>query len=258
MLDAYLDSGPPAARSVESWAGLRAYEDGDAIEQLTLLRAEYCKQMEEYAAPLRAAQRGRRTGKKRIQKSDGVVMSLRVAVLFDRVLTSILERAPEDVLVLDLGSGFSTSVAALVCSDFGLTSCIEAYDTEGQWAQKSLEFLDWAGKSRQPGPVDLRTLLVDQSIRGMKRYSFDGPSADVIVHDVEGYDRRLELLPKLWDRLTPGGFLLLDDMHRLEYAQGVFAWLTGRDDVLRHDVYEATLDNWMRFAWLLQKKSIRA
>lgn len=78
-------------------------------------------------------------------------------------------------------------------------------------------------------------------------------SFDLVVNDLGGMKRRAESLPLLWELVAPGGFMLLDDMHKPEYRIAVHNWLSTLEGFTQYDVHEATTDSFGRYAYLIQR-----
>jgi tetratricopeptide (TPR) repeat protein len=137
---------------------------------------------------------------------------------------------------LDTGSGFSTAVLR----SEGLSNV--AVDDSSEWLERTREFLSdhelrcdelylWQNHGENPVP--------------------DGPF-DVVIHDLGNMNTRGMTLPDVWDRVAPGGWLILDDMHMAPYRNKVTAFFR-RVDAEVYDCSEFTTDHFGRFAWAARK-----
>lgn len=154
----------------------------------------------------------------------------------------------EEILVLDVGSGYSTAVLRSV-SGVEVTTV----DHDPEWLGKTRVFVE----AMCPAIAGSDTTTEDASWMTWAHFvenELDDPTPfDLIVNDLGGMERRAASLPILWNLLRDDGLMLLDDMHKPEYRQAVHQFL----ETVPHeqfDVREATTDSFGRFAYLVRKK----
>lgn len=175
--------------------------------------------------------------------AEGYAASLKVCACLHALTQQVLCSLPaEDVRILELGSGISTFAIGLALEEEEeksvRNSFLDSFDGDPIWAQRTESFIEDRG-------------YFSQTVSSLEHFAGGDPYHMAFL-DVGGLDRRIELLPKVWDRLAAGGYLVLDDMHKHAYATQAWAFIHGRPHV-RWDVYELTLDRYLRHAWLVQK-----
>lgn len=137
--------------------------------------------------------------------------------------------------VLDLGSGFSSAALrrfteANVCT----------VDHDAVWLEKSREF----ARKRADDRGDWLTW--DDFLAGSH-----GPF-DLVINDLGGLQRRVDSFEVIWETIRPGGFLIIDDMHKADFRRGMVDALQNVEHV-RYDIQRETLDEFKRYAYLVQR-----
>ena len=159
----------------------------------------------------------------RTVSSAKMAMSLELATLI-----CALDVGNKDVL--ELGSGFSSWALRKYEAN------VESVDTDAPWLQKSMDFCE----------VE----------RGFYLWEDFWPTCtrtyDMVVQDIGGMDRRANTLQWVWDRLRPGGWLVLDDVHKAKYRAAVDRFLPTVEHH-KFDVEVITTDSFGRYGYLVRK-----
>ena len=140
--------------------------------------------------------------------------------------------------IADLGSGFSSVAfrAVLANPAFQLWSV----DDDAFWLARTGSFLGKRGLRRDG-------LMVWQD------FAAQGPETlDLIFHDLGDMVTRRSVLPLLWQKLAPGGVLVLDDMHKPVYRRAVRAFLADKP-CDSFSLQQKTGDQWGRYDWAVIK-----
>jgi predicted O-methyltransferase YrrM len=135
---------------------------------------------------------------------DGVSTSV-MAVSFEAAaLLDALCRILEPRNVVDLGSGFSSVVVRRYARD--AKNCLAgSVDDDPAWLARTQSFLVKLGL-----PTDHLMSWTDFQ-NTSQRY-------DLIFHDLGNMLVREQSLPVALNRVSPGGMVILDDMHKQDYA----------------------------------------
>lgn len=136
---------------------------------------------------------------------------------------------------LDLGSGISS--LGLSTPDHPITTV----DTDADWLAKTRSFLESIDDA------------ADRTLRSWDSFvrSPGGPYS-LILQDIGGMQRRADSLQFVWDLLAPGGFMVLDDLHKTGYRMSVRAFLQSIPHRF-HDVRLLTTDEFGRYAYVIGK-----
>jgi len=140
--------------------------------------------------------------------------------------------------VLDLGSGFSSFVLRLYQerSPHQVTVC--SVDDSQVWLSKTTTFLTNHG-------MPTESLIMWERFCAENRERFD-----LVLHDLGTFKMRIRTLGAALTRIAPGGFAILDDMHKLSYRRFVEKALRERN--LTHFSLQAfTKDSIGRFSELV-------
>ncbi len=155
----------------------------------------------------------------------------------------ILERQPKRIL--ELGSGLSTLLMAYTLEENGSGNILALEDHPG-YAAKTRRLLAEHGLEAYARVIDAP--LVRQRLEGRKLISYDFSSLDdarfdlLLVDGPAGYlapDARYPALPLLYDRLSAGARILLDDTHRPVERGNVERWLAELPGLERDSDYQA-------------------
>lgn len=135
---------------------------------------------------------------------------------------------------LDLGSGFSS----FALRSSGARAVTVDHDTH--WLERTGRFLD---RNRVPRGVMLRNI---EHLRA--QYS-------VVFYDFGDMKARIESLSRAYDRVEPGGYIVVDDMHVGGLRKAAFGI---RDKyslrpVSYDEIRELTLDEYGRWSTIMQK-----
>lgn len=144
----------------------------------------------------------------------------------------LCERRPS--CVADLGSGFSSYVLRFYASRCNPGTKIWSVDDDAGWLHCTREFLRAEG---------LRTDLL------MSWSDFPRPSVEFVLHDLGSMGTRARTLPDVLRLVSPGGVLVVDDVHFPSYRLFVQEALDGAGFV-RSSVREQTTDPLGRYSWL--------
>jgi hypothetical protein len=136
--------------------------------------------------------------------------------------------------VADLGSGFSSYVVRALRRDSGRAFRIVSVDDAESWREKTRRFLE------------AERLPADELI-SWEAFVARGDTFDCVLHDLGTMAVRLATLPHALARCVPSGTVLLNDVHRREYARPATAIVrqTGRPLL---SARRFTLDGFGRFA----------
>jgi predicted O-methyltransferase YrrM len=140
--------------------------------------------------------------------------------------------------VVDLGSGFTS----FVLRDHARASGIEVHsvDDSAAWLDRTRGYL------REKGVSDGNLHHWPDFQRLGMRGGFG-----LVLHDMGFMDVRLKTLEQVLDLAAPGGWVVLDDMHKAEYRAAALAVLERRR--LEHWSLKAlTRDRLTRYAYLVQ------
>jgi predicted O-methyltransferase YrrM len=137
--------------------------------------------------------------------------------------------------VLDLGSGLSSAV--LRAGPWQ----VHSVDHDAAWLDKTGVFL---------GEQNLEDVFLYTAAE-----FFETPATaryNLAFMDLGHTPERADHLSAVWERLRPGGLMVIDDIHHVVYRARVQEWL---ETVDHHqiDVHRETLDRFGRYAWLVRK-----
>jgi predicted O-methyltransferase YrrM len=140
--------------------------------------------------------------------------------------------------VMDTGSGFSSFVMRREAISKGGIHHVALEDNEF-WLGKTREFLTAEG-------------VPNDNVLSWNDYQKSPGKFDLIFHDLGNPTTRILSLPTIRDSVTPGGLLLLDDMHKQHYAPHVPNILG--DGWALESLLGLTLDSLGRFAYAARPK----
>lgn len=109
-------------------------------------------------------------------------------------------------MVLDLGSGFSSFALRRYSRDATDPCTVHSIDDDVQWLKQTWEFL--VAHGLQTDGMFLWDAFQERA----------APHYDLILHDMGRMNVRLETLPRVLDLTATDGLVVLDDMHKPEYA----------------------------------------
>jgi predicted O-methyltransferase YrrM len=132
-------------------------------------------------------------------------VSLQTAALADALCALLRPRA-----VLDLGSGFSSFVLRRQRAGAG-GGTVHSVDDDPQWLERTRGFLEARGVSSDG-------MFLWPAFAAAPPQSYD-----LVLHDMGRMALRLEALPAVLSLVSANGLLVLDDMHKPEYAPGALA-----------------------------------
>jgi predicted O-methyltransferase YrrM len=151
--------------------------------------------------------------------------------------------------VLELGSGFSTYVLAQYAQTRASGTSVVSLDDDRYWVQRTREFLE------EQGALSPALQLVQAVPWGpdcIPRFRQDG-EWDLIFHDAGTSEiSRGSWLPALYDALNPGGWLIVDDMHKPKNWNAARDFARGNPSRL-YSLRSLTRDSFGRFAALIVK-----
>jgi len=145
--------------------------------------------------------------------------------------------------VADLGSGFSSLVLRLrMAHDPSLK--VWSVDDNPYWLGKTEDYLVQHG-------VNIERLLDWTSFVAEVEA---GQRFDVLFHDAGSMEFRADVLETVIAAVRPGGWILLDDMHKRDYRERALKILA-RNGVPAWSLRAFTLDGLTRFAFLAHRPS---
>lgn len=144
------------------------------------------------------------------------------------------------LFILDLGSGYSSYVFRLYQQRSGNDVRVVSVDDSTEWLEATRHYLAGHGLA-QDGllTVDGFTQLTPER-------------TDLVFLDIRPLQRRIDLLPGLFNALSDGGAIVVDDMHKPHFRPGMISaasTASGRFISLRR----LTLDQYGRYSYLLIK-----
>lgn len=143
--------------------------------------------------------------------------------------------------LLDLGSGFSSFVLRSYASlNPGVTTV--SVDDDSAWLQKTAQFLAHQG-------LETENLLLLQDFLNARQDPFD-----LILHDLNFVEVRINYVEAILDRLAPGGIVVFDDVHKRDYLHPLLKLLRRRQGEC-YSLKPVTSDQFGRYA-LVFKGSI--
>lgn len=117
--------------------------------------------------------------------------------------------------LLDLGSGFSSFVLRSYATlNPGVTTV--SVDDDGAWLQKTAQFLAHQG-------LETENLVLLQDFLDARQDPFD-----LILHDLNFVEVRINYVEAVLDRLAPGGIVIFDDVHKRDYLHPLLKLLSRR------------------------------
>uniref|UniRef100_A0A7C4LNN7 Class I SAM-dependent methyltransferase n=1 Tax=Schlesneria paludicola TaxID=360056 RepID=A0A7C4LNN7_9PLAN len=110
--------------------------------------------------------------------------------------------------ILDLGSGFSSFVLRSYAARAEHPCCVTSVDDNRHWLKQTETYL------RQSG-------LPDDGLLHWDDFAPLAPQArfELVFHDLGNLETRAAVLPVVLPCLTPGGVLVLDDMHKHRFRR---------------------------------------
>lgn len=139
--------------------------------------------------------------------------------------------------ILDLGSGFSSFTFRSYARSAPHPCTVHSVDEDSHWLERTREFL-----GRHQLPTDGLFLWSEFRHRTPLNY-------DLILHDMGRMALRLKSLDTVFSCRAPAGLIVLDDMHRPEYASDALAKCRARSlEVL--SLRKLTIDQFGRYACL--------
>ena len=143
--------------------------------------------------------------------------------------------------IVDLGSGFSSYVLRLYASQASSDTRTYSVDDDSAWLKRTEEFLI----SEKVSTDD----LCDWSDFADQKE----PKFDLILHDMGSMETRANTLDIVIGLLAPGGAIILDDMHKIDY--NAHARRRVREAGLElFSLRKLTADGFQRFAELAIRK----
>ena len=143
--------------------------------------------------------------------------------------------------ILDLGSGFSSFAFRTWAADRPDVSILTV-DDDAVWLERTRSFVSSSG-------------LATENFGLWSEYQrHPSPPVDFVFHDLGSMSTRLRTLPFVLNQSRAGGIIVLDDMHKEEYAPdalrvliaGKFEWFNARP---------YTLDRYGRHAWVASRSA---
>jgi len=166
--------------------------------------------------------------------STGVMALSLEASVFMSVLCKIYK--PRNIL--DLGSGFSSAAFRIYAEDANPRPKIWSIDDAPEWLDKTKEFL-----SSQH--LNTEQLMTWDSFIDINQDTFD-----FILHDLGSMKTREELLPKVLTLVSSNGFVILDDIHKMNYRTSAKR-IVKEKGLIYHNLKAFTLDRFNRYCALV-------
>jgi len=155
-------------------------------------------------------------------------------------LLAFLIRARPVSRVLDTGSGFSSFVLGREAKRKENVTHLAVEDNEF-WRGRTKEFF------RENG-------LPPENVISWKAFQADASFCDfdLVFHDLGNMTTRILSLSQIESRLSPSGWLILDDMHKPTYCPHALRMLGER--WIAQSVVDLTLDEVGRFAYICRQR----
>ena len=145
--------------------------------------------------------------------------------------------------ILDLGSGFSSTVFRSYQAGEPKRATVCTVDDSVRWLDKTRDFLD------------AHQLPSDHMISWESFLSHPAETYDLVLHDLGTMDTRERTLQDALRSVCPNGLVVLDDMHILRYRGYAMRILSGLP-VKHYSLRSFTEDRYGRYAELVVPKSI--
>jgi hypothetical protein len=139
--------------------------------------------------------------------------------------------------VMDTGSGFTSHVLRGWAAERGGAVRVVSADDDATWLERTRASLAAKG-------------LSTEGLGLWKDVGAPAPPAsfDLVLHDLGSMATRLETLPTVLALVRPGGWLVLDDMHKPEFRAAALAYLASRG-LLAYSLRALTGDALGRYAY---------
>jgi predicted O-methyltransferase YrrM len=145
--------------------------------------------------------------------------------------------------LLDLGSGFSSYVFRTYAQASG--GCeVWSVDHDANWLEQTGQFLISCGL-----PTD--RMMPWEAFRAGLAANGDSPGFELVLHDMETVESRIATLQHALALVQPGGAMVVDDMDVDDYREATRA-LVASTGASYEDVREATLDERLRYSWVIR------
>jgi predicted O-methyltransferase YrrM len=142
--------------------------------------------------------------------------------------------------MMDIGSGFTSYVLRKWQAEHGGTSTVVSVDDDADWLEKTRDYL--AGN----GVRSDKLLTFDALMAGGER------DFDIILHDMNFVEVRRNYIGEVIDRTAPGGLMIFDDVHKMDYFNDVVKALRGRS-IRFYSFRSSTLDSFKRYSIIAVK-----
>jgi predicted O-methyltransferase YrrM len=163
----------------------------------------------------------------------GMAASLETAAL----LSHLVEATGPRTLV-DLGSGFSSWVLREAAPP-GAT--VLSFDTDAGWLERTAA----RPRSRDASTTGLHVWPDERDALPEE--------VDLAFHDLAGGEIRNEVMVDVLDRIAPGGFAVIDDMHAPTHRWALERALAERQGLLATPLVGMTRDDQQRWAWVVHR-----
>lgn len=142
--------------------------------------------------------------------------------------------------LLDLGSGFSSFVLrSYARQNAGVT--VISVDDDSAWLGKTAQFLDEQGLGKE------NLLLLHDFLNTMQ------DPFDLILHDLNFVEVRINYVEAVLDRLAPGGVIIFDDVHKRDYLHSLLKLIKGKPGTC-YSLEPVTADQYGRYALVYIRK----
>ena len=164
---------------------------------------------------------------------DEMAISIELSVFLSVLCKLLTPRG-----ILDLGSGFSSFVFRFYSQKADPKPIVYSVDDSKEWLKKTEIFL-------RDNNVPTDNIVVWKTFSENNAETFD-----IILHDLGSIEVRKNTLEDIMKLVRPGGVIILDDLHQVEYA--LFVKETIKKYRLRcYNLKEFTKDKFGRFSFLL-------
>lgn len=136
----------------------------------------------------------------------------------------------------DLGSGFTSYVLRRYAQP---SSSVWSVDDSAPWLEKTRTYL------QRQGVNDAGLSLPDAFYADETRFDF-------ILLDLNFVEERIHHVERVLAKTKPGGLVIFDDVHKIDYQQALLRKLSGHQGTLI-DLTPVTYDRFKRFAWAFIK-----
>lgn len=137
--------------------------------------------------------------------------------------------------ILELGSGLSSIILRKHSPD----SHIVSVDTDRKWLNKTNKVLEGL-------TLPNKGLMLWEDFLKSTNQSYN-----LIYYDISNISRRIKYFEQVLSLLTPGGFLIIDDLHKHPLREQIFRTLSQKTETNYYNLHHFTKDQFSRYQGLI-------